>query len=72
MGEYIHCGRCNGTGVTHDCVDDLCAGGRCIHGDNYTCPNCGGDGDVYIPDAFDLDDFDDEYSNPERRNDNAQ
>lgn len=47
-GEYlgmVTCWACSGEGAEIRCCDDLCHGQDwCIHGDNYTCPQCGGDG----------------------------
>jgi hypothetical protein len=36
------CNTCGGTGVFSMCIDDLCHGGECIHGDDSTCPDCDG------------------------------
>lgn len=50
-GEYIEyhdratCWACGGNGNEIRCCDDLCHGQDwCMHGDNYPCPECGGDG----------------------------
>lgn len=37
------CYTCGGSGIYSTCPDDLCHGGECIHGDDDTCPDCGGD-----------------------------
>lgn len=41
--ERGQCNLCGGTGIYSTCIDDLCHGGECIHGDDDTCPECGGD-----------------------------
>lgn len=48
--EMMTCQRCYGSGISSDCIDDLCNGGECIHGDDSTCRECGGDGEVPMPD----------------------
>lgn len=47
--EMMTCQRCGGSGICSDCIDDLCNGGECIHGDDSTCRDCGGDGEVPFP-----------------------
>jgi hypothetical protein len=41
------CYRCNGGGEVVACDDDICHGrGKCMHGGNSPCPECGGQGMV--------------------------
>lgn len=43
--EPATCWACGGEGNEIDCCDDLCHGqGWCMHGDNRTCRECGGEG----------------------------
>lgn len=45
LGELVTCWSCGGEGNDILCCDDLCHGqGWCMHGDNYTCRVCGGEG----------------------------
>jgi hypothetical protein len=45
LGEMVTCWGCGGEGNQIRCVDDLCHGQDwCMHGDNYPCRQCGGDG----------------------------
>ena len=44
--EMMTCQRCGGTGICSDCIDDLCHGQECIHGDDSTYRECKGDGEV--------------------------
>ena len=42
------CDVCGGFGEYTCCPDDLCQGDYgCIHGDNFICSNCDGEGVVY-------------------------
>lgn len=47
--ECDTCQRCGGSGTYSDCFDDLCNGGECIHGDDSTCRECQGIGEVPLP-----------------------
>ncbi len=43
----ITCFTCDGSGMENHCIDDLCQGDTCIHGDGYmTCSACHGLGYV--------------------------
>ena len=45
LGELVTCWSCGGEGNDIRCCDDLCHGqGWCMHGDNYPCRECGGEG----------------------------
>lgn len=45
MGELVTCWSCGGEGNDIRCCDDLCHGqGWCMHGDNFACSVCGGEG----------------------------
>ena len=45
FGELVTCWSCGGEGNEILCCDDLCNGqGWCMHGDNYACRECGGEG----------------------------
>lgn len=44
--DYVDCGHCDEGSLGSDCIDDLCHGGECIHGDSgfIPCDICGGAG----------------------------
>ena len=58
------CLRCGGSGLYSDCIDDLCHGNEeCIHGDDPTCRECGGEGEV--PPYSDDEELDNEWGEEE-------
>lgn len=44
--DYEHCTNCEDGSCGSDCIDDLCHGGECIHGDSgfIPCDICDGQG----------------------------
>lgn len=44
--DWQHCYNCDEGSLGSDCIDDLCHGGECIHGDSgfIPCDICGGYG----------------------------
>lgn len=57
------CLTCGGNGTIVTCYDDICVGiGHCIHGDGEeTCPDCGGEGEIFEDEEDDYYDDDDYY-----------
>ena len=43
---WVDCGQCDEGYLGSDCIDDLCHGGECIHGDSgqIRCDFCRGEG----------------------------
>ena len=51
--EWTTCPTCLGSGTYSTCIDDLCHGGECIHGDDSTCRKCEGKGEVPVAQEHD-------------------